>query len=33
MEIDLGTIGRSLRLLSSDKELEEILRLCVSNEI
>lgn len=30
MEIDLTTIGRSLRLLRPDKELDALLRLCVS---
>lgn len=30
MEVDLTAIGRSLRLLSSDIELEALLRLCVS---
>lgn len=30
MEVDLATIGRSLGLLRSDNELEELLRLCVS---
>lgn len=32
MEIDLTTIGRSLRLLRSDHEIEQLLRLCVSGK-